>query len=481
MKNKNSEGPDEIPVNVLKKINNSVSPIISYLINKSIKNGIYPDCLKTAKVIPLFKAGDPYDPGNYRPISLLSIINKIFEKALYKRLLNYLEANNIINHNQFGFRKGHSTELAIAKFYEDILTNFNNNRASLALFLDLSKAFDSVNRKILMNKLYKYGIRGVTYNLFKSYLANRTQYLEVNNIKSELWPTTVGVPQGSVLSPLLFLLHINDLKNCTNMKVINFADDTLLYYDIKNTQNLQTLINNELKQIITWMQINHLKLNLTKTNYMIFSPKSNKFKTLKLLNFFQNYGTQINQQTHCKYLGIIIDCNLNWKNQILNIQTKLAKAVGILYRVRNYLNKHSLIQILHALIISHLNYGILSYGRASKTALKPLNVLFNQAIRCINFLKRTDKSNSKLYLDEGLLSLDKMFKLELGKFCYKFHNNILPKSFDKLFTHVSEIHSHYTRNSKNRMYLKSQNKHSGLKTLSQMGAKFWNSIPNNLK
>ena len=481
LKNKNSEGPDEIPVNVLKKINNSVSPIISYLINKSIRNGIYPDCLKTAKVIPLFKAGDPFDPGNYRPISLLSIINKIFEKALYNRLLNFLETNNIINHNQFGFRKGHSTELAIAKFYEDILINFNNNRASLALFLDLSKAFDSVNRDILMNKLYKYGIRGIPYNLFKSYLANRTQYLQVNNIKSELWPTTVGVPQGSVLSPLLFLLHINDLKNCTNMKVINFADDTLLYYDIKDTHNLEFLINNELKQIITWMQINHLKLNLTKTNYMIFSPKSNKFKILKNLNFFQNYDTQINQQIHCKYLGLIIDNNLNWKNQILNIQTKLAKAVGILYRVRNHLNKHSLIQILHALIISHLNYGILSYGRASKTALKPLNVLFNQAIRCINFLKRTDKCNSKLYIDENLLTLDKMFKLELGKFCHKFHNNKLPKSFDKFFTNISDIHSYNTRNFKNRMYLKSQNKQSGLKTLSQMGTKFWNSIPNKFK
>ena len=481
LKNKNSEGPDNIPVCVIKKINTNICQTICYLINKSISTGIYPNCLKNAKVIPLFKSGDPSDPGNYRLISLLSIINKIYEIILFRRLLNFFEKNNIINNNQFGFRKGHSTELAISKFYEDILTNFNNNHGSFALFLDLSKAFDSVNRKILMNKLYKYGIRGVPYNLFNSYLNNRTQYLEANNIKSEPWPTTVGVPQGSVISPLLFLIHINDFENCTNMKVINFADDTLLYCGVDNLSGIQESIDNELKNIINWMQINHLKLNLTKTNYMIFSPKSNKFKSLHKLKLFENFDTQITQKSHCKYLGLIIDCNLDWKMHILNLQTKLSKAVGTLYRVRNILNKSSLIKIIYALIISNLKYGILSYARANKTSLKPLNVLFNQALRTINFLKRTDKNNKQLYLDENILTLEQMFKLELGKFCFKFHQNVLPYSFNNYFTAISDIHRYNTRNFKNRFYIHKQLKQTGLKTLSFMGAKFWNTIPNKLK
>ena len=163
MKNKNSLGPDQIPMCVLKQINSEVSQILSYLINKSIQTGIYPNCLKIAKVIPLFKGGSPNEPGNYRLISLLPSINKIFEQLIYNRMLNFFNKFNIINHNQFGFRQSHSTELAITKFYEDILTNLNNNHANFALFLDLSKAFDSVNRDILLSKLYIYGIRGIPF------------------------------------------------------------------------------------------------------------------------------------------------------------------------------------------------------------------------------------------------------------------------------------------------------------------------------
>ena len=481
MKNQNSEGADQIPMNILKKINPIISPIINYLINKSINLGIYPNCLKVAKIIPLFKAGNASDPGNHRPISILPAINKIFERIIYKRILNFCHKYKIINSTQFGFRQGHSTELAISKFYEDILNNFNNNNASFALFLDLSKAFDSVHRDILVHKLYKYGIRGIPLNLIKSYLTDRKQFIKIDNITSESHSSTIGVPQGSILSPLLFLILINDFKNSTTMETINFADDTLVYCTIKDPNNIENTLNNEFQKIINWMDANHLKLNYNKTNFLIFSPKTNKFKPLEKIKLLGKTENKIERKAQCKYLGLIIDEQLNWKNHLTQLQTKLAKAVGTLYRVRPYLNKPSLIKLLHSIIISRIRYGILCYGRSNKTNLKPISILFNQSIRCINYLKRTDKSIQKLYSDAKLLNLENMFKLELGKFCFKAKKNTLPKPFRNLFTDITKIHTHKTRNFKNRLYLRKQNKKKGLLTLEHMGAKFWNQIPNTIK
>ena len=347
--------------------------------------------------------------------------------------------------------------------------------------MDLSKAFDCVNRSILLHKLNKYGVRGIPHNLIKSYLENRKQYLETNNIKSQSCPTNVGVPQGSVLSPLLFLIYINDLSNSTDMEMINFADDTLLYYPIKETKNIESWLNMQLQNVNDWMKTNKLKLNLTKTNYMLFSPKSPKFKKLKQFKFHGNSATLINEKFYCKYLGLIIDKDLNWKEHILNIRNKLAKIVGILYRVRNYLNKKSLTLILNSLFISKLKYGILCYARASQTALQPIKTLFNQALRCINFLKRTDKSNKKLYLDEARLTLDQMFELEVAKFCFKFNKNQLPILFNNFYTKIANIHSHKTRNFQNRLYRHNQSKKTGLLTLAHIGSKLWDKIPTKIK
>lgn len=481
MKNKDSEGPDQIPMSAIKHVKEILSHILSKLINKSISSGVYPNCLKKAKVIPLYKSGDHTTLGNYRPISILSSVNKIFEKALFNRLLNFFETNRVLANNQFGFRSGHSTELAVTKFYEDILKNLNNNFASFALFLDLSKAFDCVNRKILIHKLYKYGIRGLPLNLIKSYLEDRFQYIEVENTRSKTFPTEFGVPQGSVLSPLLFLIQINDLKNSTDMEMINFADDTLIYHPINDTKNIENWINTQIQNVINWMKVNMLKLNLTKTNYMIFTPKTPKYKQLNKFKFHGNSDYLIENKSHCKYLGLIIDNRLNWKEHINNLENRLSKIVGILYKVRQLINKKSLKLIVNSLLISKLKYGILCYARASATALKPLKTRFNQSLRCINFLKRRDKSNKKLYFDEQLLNLNDMHKLEIGKFCYKFFNNLLPESFDKFFTKTSQIHNYKTRNHKIKLFRHKQLTNSGLLTLSYKGAKYWDEIPKIVK
>ena len=266
------------------------------------------------------------------------------------------------------------------------------------------------------------------------------------------------------------------------MKTINFEDDTLLYHSFNNPIRVHKTLNHEFKNIIDWMQVNHLKLNLTKTNYLLFLPKSNKYKSLDKTKLFKLNNYQIEQKYRCKYLGLIIDSNMNWKPHIEYVKTKLAKSLGIMYRIRYYLNKKTLNLILHSLIITHLKYGILCYGRANKILLKPLSILFNNALRCINLKKRIDKVSIKtLFTNQGVLTIDQMLKLEIGKFCFKYTNHLLPQSFSTIFTKITQIHSYTTRNCNQRLFLNQQHKKSGFTTLSYLGTKFWNKIPNKIK
>ena len=446
LKNKKSQGPDEVPISIIKKLKNLICPILTYLINKSLKLGEYPNCLKIGKVLPLYKSGNRMDPSNYRPIILLPAINKIYETLLVNRLASFFESNKIITDNQYGFRSGHSTEQAISKFYEDILVNLNNNFSSCAIVLDLSKAFDSVNREILLYKLNRYGIRGPFLKILTSYLNNRTQYVHTNDIKSTVCQSIMGVPQGSIISTQ-FLIMINDFKNSTNMDVLKFADDTLFYLKFSETTNLQEQINTELHKINEWLELNHLKPNLAKTYYLIFPPKTKTSNSITNLNLSLDNKTKIKQVKNFKYLGLNIEHNLTWKTQIESLTCKLSKAIGILYRIRRYINKPSLNLLLHSLIISHLKYGIICYGRANSTALKPLNILLNRALRCINFLGRRDKKTSQIYFEQKILKIQDMFKLELAKFCFKFHNKLLPNQLLTVFTNISSVHNYNTMNS----------------------------------
>ena len=232
------------------------------IFNLAISTGVYPTNLKIAKVIPIFKKGDPTSVNNYRPISILSTINKIFEKILYARLTKYIDDFQLLYKYQFGFRKNHSTEHALIEITDQIKLSMNNNQITCGIFVDLSKAFDTVNHHMLLDKLENLGIRGKALELFRSYLSGRKQYVNIDNCKSKTRSITCGVPQGSVLGPLFFLLFINDLPNCCpSGKVRIFADDTNVFFHCNNIKELIKLGQTILNQLHSWFTANKLTLN----------------------------------------------------------------------------------------------------------------------------------------------------------------------------------------------------------------------------
>ena len=475
-----ASGVDNISIKILKKINYHIAPVISELTNQAFHEGNYPNCLKLAKVIPIFKSGSKTLPGNYRPISLLSNINKIIEKAIYSRLYKFFTKFNILNSSQFGFREGHSTTLALSEFVESILSSFDKGNAVCAVLLDLSKAFDCVDRKILLDKLEYIGINGKMHNLIKSYLTERKQFVNFGGHESDWEGVEVGVPQGSVLGPLLFLVYINDLQNNTSLNVLNFADDTLLYTTFKkdNYKTDTAYLNSELGNVSKWLKDNRLKLNTDKTRYMLFH--SGKTKVWKNTNLHIKIGnTSILKVENYKYLGFTIDSNLNWSDHIDAVKTKLLKTIGILYKTRYFLNQNSLYYIFNSLLMSHVRYGLLCWGRASKTKITEIDKLINRALRCIHSKDRNESVKS-IKIEKKILDVKNMFKYEVGVFMHKFKRDTLPVNFKPYFTNVNKMHNHLTRFAETNYFFPRVNSLFGLKTLSYLGSKLWEELPRNL-
>ena len=268
-----SHGLYSCPTQLLKYSSNVISSTLAEIINLSISTGMYPTKLKMAKIIPIFKAEDNTNANNYRPISLLSNFNRIFKKVVFSRMESFIEQNDIISPAQYGFRKAHSNQNAILDIVRTIQENMGKRLFSCGVFIDLKRAFDTVDHKILLHKLDHYGFRGVINKWFSSYLEGRTQTTQIGSFISKRKNTTCGVPQGSVLGPLLFLIYVNDIQESSDkLKFFLFADDTNAVYADKNLKSLESTVNQELCKLFDWLTANKLTLNIKKTYFVILRP-----------------------------------------------------------------------------------------------------------------------------------------------------------------------------------------------------------------
>ena len=356
-------GPNSIDSSILRKLSATLATPISNLCNRSLDIGVFPDILKLTRVIPIHKKESKLNISNYRPIALLSNINKIFEKVMCLRIRNHFENYNLLYNLQFGFREKHSTNHAVVNMVQKIQESINGNKIAIGIFIDLQKAFDTVNHEILINKLDSYGIRGVAKNWIKSYLTNRQQYVFINGQESDKEYLLHGVPQGSVLGPMLFTIYINDMHNCIkNSNSFHFADDTnLLYIPEKKlrNRNLVRRLNIDLKALDNWLKANKISLNSSKTELVIFRKKGTIIPKIKVkLN-----GVSL-LPTHCvKYLGLYLDEHLTFDTHITILNAKLRRANNVLAISRHHVPLTNLTQIYYGQFHSHLQYCCQVWGQ----------------------------------------------------------------------------------------------------------------------
>ena len=373
LKSNKSAGYDDISVDVVKKVFNLIQSPLLYIFNLSLKHGVFPEKLKIARVTPVFKTGEKSTVSNYRPISILPCFSKLLERIMYNRLYVYLQKNNILHEKQFGFQSNHSTDHAISQLISEILHSFDENKFTLGVFIDLSKAFDTVNHQILIRKLDHYGIKGTNQKWFNDYLSNRKQFISYDNKTTEMERITCGFPQGSILGPLLFLIYINDLHNLPEiLNFILFTDDTNLFFSHKNIKIMFETVNKELNRIHKWFKANKLSLNSGKTKYMFFHKlKITDNIPLKLPELILD-NKNIKREYSMKFLGVLLDDCLSWRNHIQMIENKISKNVGILYKSKFLLDQKSLKSIYFSFIHVYINYANIAWSSTNPSKLRKI-------------------------------------------------------------------------------------------------------------
>ena len=442
LKVKYSSGKDGISNDFMKKIINSIREPWCVIFNRSLNTGIFPTAMKEARVKPLFKSGDTTKKDNYRPISLLPVFSKVLEKIVYKRVVSQMDDNAILFIKQFGFRKKHSTVDAIETLVGNILEGFENDMACLSIFIDLRKAFDTVNHAIILEKLRPIGIQGTLLLWFESYLNKRSQYTEIgNDAVSTKKEVSTGVPQGSLLGVLLFQLIINDMKNCLkHTTAIIYADDTTLFVIGKNVRFLEKKLQTDLNSVSMWLKANYLCLNETKTKIILFNKQG-------IVNFYEPKiiinGISIEMVESFKFLGITIDRNLDWNTHSELISKRLLQSLFVLNRVKQLIPLKCMKMLYYAYFDSHISYAMPVWYTPLSTSMKSkLFLLQKRAVHIVTNRSYRDHTDP-LFNQTKILKLADKERIELCKLMYKIINQVAPRPVCNLyqFIHKSKTQS----------------------------------------
>ena len=428
LKNKHSSGVDGLSNVFLKRVVNAIKIPLCMVVNSSLNSGIFPESLKHAKVCALHKGGDRYTIDNYRPISLLPVISKVIERYIYLRLVSHMDDNDVTYVRQFGFRKKHSTTDAFMLAVGEILSAFSENFSLLSVFIDLRKAFDTVDHSIILKKLEKIGVRDNALQWFTSYLHGRSQQVLYHDCFSSEKKIQSGVPQGSLLGVILFQLHINSLKCCLKQTtVILYADDTMIYAIGRNMRALKCKVQSDLNNLSMWLNANKLLLNVTKTKSLLFSHSNCTVTDLKV-------NGQVIQDVKCfKFLGYYLDKSLSFEHHVYHLCNSLLNSIFLIRKLSTFIPKYALRTLYYAHYFSRINYGVNIWFPLLKEADKVrLIQLQKRIIRVIN-LKGPLVHSQPLFKLSKILSVQDMVKLENVKLIYRVKSKLVALPIINLF------------------------------------------------
>lgn len=471
-------GPDSIPPKFLKRYKERISGTFSTLINESIASEVYPNELKESMVSPIFKEGDKRNCNNYRPVSVPSAVSKVYESFLNAWFVMFLSLNNIIHQLQYGFQRNSNTTSAVTNLTNFITENLDRGKYVGIIFLDIRKAFDSVNHEILMKKLRKLNLPTHLLNLLQSYLSNRKQFTKIGRHRSELAEITTGIVQGSRLGPTIFGFYINDIFQLVLKGIVQlFADDGAIMYKADTLEELQSKMQADLTTVNKWLKDNLLILNTDKTKFFIPCKSSRMASMVKNHNIQLDIdGETIHQVDHYNYLGLYLDNLMSWDRHIDKVKSSIAPYVFALNRTRRLLSRTTAEMIYFSYIHSHLTYAAPAWCGAKTSKLEKLRVLQHKALKAVFALPRLTPSAS-LY-DERFLCVDNIIKYELITFVFKVINGLTRNNF--VLTLVSDVHRYETRQQSN-FYLATFKTSMGNLNTMNVGLALFNQLPALLK